>query len=91
MLVLYSKEQLDKEGRITEGEHGNVNEKYIPFDAKYGIVSIMASNSTDEEPMKPETALRNALGIDEGGSGVKLNREKYLESVVFWSTHATVK
>lgn len=91
MLVLYSKTQLDKEGRITEGEYDDPNEKYIPFDAKWGVVAILALNSSEEEPMKPETAMRNALGIDEGGSGVKLNREKYLESVEFWSKHATVK
>jgi hypothetical protein len=41
--------------------------------------------------MKPETMLRNALGIDEGGSGVKLNKEKYLESVAFWDKNATIK
>ena len=29
--------------------------------------------------------IRNALGKEEGGSGVTLNREKYMQSVEFWS------
>lgn len=91
VLVLYSKEQIDKEGRITEGEHGNPNETYKPFEADWGIVAILGQSHPDEEPMKPETMLRNALGIEEGGSGVKLDREKYLESVKFWSQNATVR
>jgi len=91
VLVLYSKEQIDKEGRITEGEHDDPNEKYIPLDADWGIVAILGQSHPKEEPMKPETMLRNALGIKEGGSGVPLNREKYLESVNFWDKHATVK
>jgi len=41
--------------------------------------------------MKPETMLRNALGVEEGGSGVVLNKEAYLKSVDFWSNNATVK
>jgi len=41
--------------------------------------------------MEPITALRNALGKEEGGSGVKLNREEYLKSVQFYSKHALVK
>lgn len=28
--------------------------------------------------------MRNALGKAEGGSGVPLDREKYMESVKFW-------
>lgn len=28
--------------------------------------------------------MRNALGKAEGGSGVPLDREKYLESVKYW-------
>lgn len=31
--------------------------------------------------MDPITMMRNALGVEEGGSGVKLSRDKYLESV----------
>jgi len=91
MLVLYDKVQLDKEGRITEGEHGDPNEKYVPLDADFGVVAILGQSHPNEESMKPETMLRNALGVEEGGSGVALDREKYLESVKFWSENATVK
>ena len=34
--------------------------------------------------MDPITMMRNALGAEEGGSGVKLNREEYKKSVDFW-------
>ena len=61
------------------------------FDADWGVVAILGQSHPNEEPMKPETMLRNALGIEEGGSGVPLDREQYLKSVDFWSNNATVK
>lgn len=76
-LVLYSKEQLQKEGTEIDGD--------------YGIVAILGQDHYREEPMPPITMMRNALGVDEGGSGVPLDRETYQRSVEFWSTHATVK
>jgi hypothetical protein len=86
MLVLYTKEQIDKETAIQDGGLDEVNE----FDADYGIVAILGQDSDNEEPMKPETMIRNALGIKEGGSGVALDRDKYQISCNFWETHATV-
>lgn len=91
VLVLYSKEQIDKEGRITEGEFDDPDEKYIPLDADLGIVAILGQSHSNEEPMKPETMLRNALGIEYGGSGVALDKELYLKSVDFWEKNAIVK
>ena len=41
--------------------------------------------------MDPITIMRNALGIDQGGSGVPINREVYLKSVEFWNEHAIIK
>ena len=41
--------------------------------------------------MNPMTMFRNSLGKEEGGSGVKLDREKYLKSVEFWSKHSMVQ
>jgi hypothetical protein len=41
--------------------------------------------------MDPITMMRNALGKEEGGSGVPLDREKYDVSVAFWSAHALIK
>ena len=40
--------------------------------------------------MQPITAMRNALGRDEGGSGVPLNRDEYLKSVAYWQENAPV-
>ena len=34
------------------------------------------------------TMMRNALGVEEGGSGVPLDREAYARSVAFWERHA---
>eukprot|EP00957_Ditylum_brightwellii_P148676 11319373-Ditylum_brightwellii.AAC.1 len=48
--------------------------------APWGIVSIKAQDVDYEIPMTPITAMRNALGKEEGGSGVKLEREKYMEA-----------
>ena len=41
--------------------------------------------------MQPITMVRNALGKEEGGSGVSLERSKYNESVAFWKAHAPVR
>jgi hypothetical protein len=35
--------------------------------------------------------MRNALGEEEGGSGVPLDREKYRESVTFWKENVAIK
>lgn len=40
--------------------------------------------------MQPITMLRNALGREEGGSGVPLDRDAYTKSVEYWETHATI-
>ena len=76
-LILYSADQLAKEG--------------IEIDGDWGIVSINACMDAEEAPMGPTTMLRNALGIEQGGSGVALDREAYLASVEYWSQWATVK
>lgn len=90
VVVVYDKAQVDKEGRETEGEGVNPEEKYVSLDADWGVVAILAQSHPNEEPMAPATMLRNALGISEGGSGVPINREAYEKSVAFWSEHAIV-
>ena len=85
MLVLYSKAQLDSEALE------NNSESYVGLGADWGIVAILGQMTASEEPMKPMTMLRNALGKGEGGSGVELDREKYKKAVDFWSKNATVK
>lgn len=111
VLVLYNKEQIDKEAMgdynkkhkiysaktslMTVNEIYNscieIPEEPKPFDGDWGVVAILGQSHPNEEPMKPETMIRNALGVEEGGSGVPLNKKKYLESVKFWSENVTVK
>ena len=43
-----------------------------------------------ETPMQPITMMRNALGREEGGSGVPLQRVAYAASVEYWQQHAAV-
>jgi len=57
---------------------------------QWGIVSIKPQLEPHETPMTPITMMRNALGVNEGGSGVPLDRGKYMESVRFWSDHASL-
>lgn len=40
--------------------------------------------------MQPITMMRNALGKEEGGSGVPLDRKKYQQSVDYWKSHAPI-
>jgi hypothetical protein len=59
--------------------------------APWGIISVKGQLCNYELPMQPITMMRNALGASEGGSGVALDREKYKQSVEFWSNHVSVK
>lgn len=61
------------------------------IDYEWGVVSIKAQNIKGEIPMEPITAMRNALGKEEGGSGVPLEREVYMKSCEFYTNHAIVK
>ena len=72
--ILYSSEQLAKEGS--------------PVDADWGVVGCMYTSEPDEIPMAPITMMRNALGVSEGGSGVPLDRAAYQRAVEFWSANA---
>ncbi len=75
-VVLYDAEQMAKEGSSIDGDAA--------------IVNILRLSEMVEPPIPPITMMRNALGTSEGGSGVPLNREKYIESVAFWSKHVSV-
>ena len=74
VVILYDKAQLAKEG--------------APIDADWGVVGCMYSMTPEEIPMAPITMMRNALGVEEGGSGVPIDRKAYQRSVAFWNTHA---
>ena len=72
--ILYSREQLAKEN--------------APIDADWGVVGCLYTMEPEELPMAPITMMRNALGVDEGGSGVPIDRGAYRRSVEFWERHA---
>ncbi|WP_300615846.1 DUF3228 family protein [Dokdonella sp.] len=74
VVILYSREQLAKEGSTIE--------------ADWGVVGCIYTAEPEEVPMAPITMMRNALGVEEGGSGVPLDREAYRRSVAFWESHA---
>jgi len=74
VVILYNREQLEKEGE--------------PIDADWGIVGCLYTMEPEEIPMAPITMLRNALGVEEGGSDVPLDREAYRRSVAFWENNA---
>jgi hypothetical protein len=73
--ILYDRAQLAKEG--------------TPIDADWGIVGCLYTLEPAEIPMVPITMLRNALGVEEGGSGVP-DRPGGLRParVEFWSANA---
>ena len=74
VVILYSARQLAKEG--------------APIDGDWGIVGCLHTATPEEIPMAPVTMMRNALGVEEGGSGVPLDRSAYARSVEFWEGNA---
>ena len=83
-IILYSREQIRKESAAM----GTPPEE---TDAPWGIISVKAQDVDHELPMQPITMMRNALGKEEGGSGVPLQRDAYMASVAFWSKYASIK
>lgn len=80
MLILYSKEQLVLEANGTE----------VPQD-DWSLVSVIALDEPLVPPMPPITMFRNALGVEEGGNGVPLNKGEYKAAVEYWNNFAAVK
>ncbi|KRG70106.1 DUF3228 family protein [Pseudoxanthomonas dokdonensis] len=74
IVILYSAAQLALEG--------------APIDADWGVVGCLYTAEPEELPMAPITMMRNALGVEEGGSGVALDRDAYLRAVAFWDNNA---
>ena len=83
-VILYSREQLVLECQATGRDGGG-----LP-DAPWGVISIKAQDADCELPMQPITAMRNALGREEGGSGVPIDREAYAKAVAYWEAHAPI-
>ena len=74
VVILYSAQQLAKEG--------------APIDGDWGIVGCLYTMTPEEIPMAPITMMRNALGVEEGGSGVPIDRAAYRKAVEFWEGNA---
>lgn len=72
--ILYSAQQLAKEG--------------APIAGDWGVVGCLYTMRPEEIPMAPITMMRNALGVDEGGSGVPVDRDAYRRAVDFWEHNA---
>jgi len=83
-IILYSRDQIIEENKAMGVEHTN-------GEYEWGIISIKPQMCGSEIKMDPITMMRNALGKDEGGSGVKLNREEYKMSADFWNKNAIIK
>lgn len=81
-LILYSRAQIIEENKAM----GTVSEDT----AEWGIVSVKAQNHGHETPMQPITMMRNALGTDQGGSGIPLKIDLYRQSTDFWSKHISL-
>jgi len=91
IVVVYSREQLEKEFEA-QSLDDRFDEKFdLGPDDAWGVVAILGQTHPNEEPMQPITMMRNALGTKEGGSGVSIDREKYLASVEFWKNNAIIK
>ena len=87
-IILYSRPQMVKEYAALPLEGRSAAD--LPA-APWGIISIKAQNEPHETPMTPMTMMRNALGKEEGGSGVPLDREKYEAACEYWETHAALQ
>ena len=83
-IILYSREQI-----IKENEAMGVTPP--DTEAPWGIISVKGQLCDYELPMQPITMMRNALGKEEGGSGVPLDKSKYADSVGFWKEHVAIK
>jgi len=83
-IILYSREQIIQENL-------DMGEEPPKTDSPWGIISVKGQLCDYELPMQPITMMRNALGRSEGGSGVSLDREKYIESVEFWKRYCSIK
>eukprot|EP01024_Parvocaulis_polyphysoides_P069846 TRINITY_DN85845_c0_g1_i1.p1 TRINITY_DN85845_c0_g1~~TRINITY_DN85845_c0_g1_i1.p1 ORF type:complete len:236 (-),score=30.60 TRINITY_DN85845_c0_g1_i1:334-936(-) len=82
-IILYSREQIILENKAR-------GEEVDPPNAPWGIISVKAQDEGYETPMQPITMMRNALGKEEGGSGVPLDKNKYEQSVQYWENRAPI-
>lgn len=89
-VILYSREQLLKERAAMPSKKDQSHPLPPESGPMWGIISLKAQDENHETPMQPITAMRNALGRDQGGSGVPLDKVKYDEAVEYWRERAAI-
>lgn len=77
-LILYTKEQLEKE-------------KSNPTGSDFDLISVNAEFSDKSVPMTPVTMRRNIKGPAFGGSGHKHSEKEIAGAEKFWKDHAFIK
>lgn len=82
---MYTREQIIKENAAMGKEEIAGLEK-----APWRLIAIKGQSISKECPMAPITMMRNEL-ISQGGSGVPIDKDKYMESVKYWQNHATIR
>ena len=90
IFILYSKEQLRLEAEKTGKDLKEFDELYTDT-IEYGAIAAFAVSGNSIDPMVPITMMRNALGCEEGGNGVPLNRDLYMQSIEFWDKNILIK
>eukprot|EP00798_Chlamydomonas_sp_ICE-L_P016141 gene16141-22295_t len=88
-LILYSREQMVKEYEDMPGSSRACAPEDLP-QVPWAIICVKGQDEDYETPMQPITAMRNALGREEGGSGVPIDKAAYEASAEYWQTHATI-
>ena len=79
-LIFYSYEQLVKESL-------SMNNELHPGKWEWALISIKGQYKNEETPMQPITSMRNALGVEYGGSSVPINKEQYIKSCEYWNKY----
>lgn len=78
-VILYSDEQCAKE---------DINHPDRQFKSNHWqVVLYKGQKGPDEIPMEDTTMIRNALGVEEGGSGIPIDPEKWTQCILHWKNH----
>lgn len=78
-VILYSDEQLAKEDKENPNRVVDAN--------LWHVVLYRGQNTNDKLPMEDSTMLRNALGIEEGGSGVPIDPNAWEHCISHWEEY----
>lgn len=85
-LIFYNRDQIIRE---KQAMNDLITDDDFQFD--WGLISIKGQIDNRDSPMLPMTMMRNALGIEYGGSSEKINVQDYNESVKYWEKYISVQ